>query len=165
MRRCAVYAALALSAGSAVYAQTAGPQPTYIYSYEGQSVDPSIFSAVSTAGDPARSLMQSNAGPDTATGLVPPFPTTATAEPVSAPQATSDLQFSSGSPGVVLSSNTRAPYVASGTIDTTRLEPSASASGQSSGASLSYRQPSTTALVASVGVGLVGAVVAHLIVF
>ncbi|KAK4054689.1 hypothetical protein OIO90_003501 [Microbotryomycetes sp. JL221] len=193
MRLTTVAAIVALSAGTAVVAQTAGPQPTLIYTYEGQSVDPSILTAISTAGDPARSLLESNAGPDTATGLVPPFPTTATLEPVSAPPATTDLAFSSGQPGVVLSSvragarvalvaafvqhfeshvtfplylqNTRAPFIASGTIDTSRLQPSTSESARPSSASSLWRPESTLVLIGSVGVGVVGALVAHLAVF
>lgn len=64
----------------------------------GQSADPSLRNAISTAGEPARSIEAESAGGDTATALVGAFPTTATVGPVTVPEASSTIVFVSGSP-------------------------------------------------------------------
>lgn len=57
--------------------------------YAGNSVAPSLLSAIETAGAPA-SALNAASGMDTATGLVPAMATTATAEPATIPSESSD---------------------------------------------------------------------------
>ncbi|GAA97020.1 uncharacterized protein L969DRAFT_79320 [Mixia osmundae IAM 14324] len=97
-----------------VSAQTAAPFPPLVYTYAGESADPSLLSAVSSAAGTVNGVINSVAS-DTATGAVAPFATTSTALPTSAQPVTSDFAFSSATPGVVLSSNTRPEFTASGT--------------------------------------------------
>ncbi|GAA6017673.1 hypothetical protein JCM11491_001164 [Sporobolomyces phaffii] len=118
LRLSVLFAALLL--GVCVRAQTAAPFPPLVYTYDGQSAPTSLIQAISTAGAPYRSIEDASAGADTATGLVGAFPTTATIADTNSPvAATTQNVYSSGTPGEVLSSNTRAPYTKIGTVQTT----------------------------------------------
>ncbi|GAA6058464.1 hypothetical protein JCM3770_002737 [Rhodotorula araucariae] len=98
--------------------QTAAPLPPLIYTYQGASAPSSLLDAISTAGANADSILGAS-GSDTATGLMGAFPSTATVENTNSPVAvTSVMAFSSGSPGEVRSTATRAPYTKVGTVDT-----------------------------------------------
>ncbi|GAA5834423.1 hypothetical protein JCM3766R1_005208 [Sporobolomyces carnicolor] len=143
-----------------VRSQTAASFPPLIYSYEGQSAPGSLLTAISTAGEPYRSIEAQSAGTDTATGLVGAFPTTATVADTNSPVAASTRDvYSSGNPGEVLSSNTRAPYTKIGTVQTTFSTGTqgAKASG-TSGAPRTSRTPSTTALFGS-GIAVIAGLV------
>ncbi|GAA5935025.1 uncharacterized protein JCM15063_003130 [Sporobolomyces koalae] len=105
--------------GTCVRSQTAASFPPLVYTYDGQSAPSSLLQAISTAAAPYNSILASSAT-DTATGLVGAFPTTATVADTNSPVAVSTRDiYSSGQPGEVLSTNTRAPYTKIGTVQTT----------------------------------------------
>ncbi|GAA5897828.1 uncharacterized protein JCM6883_000835 [Sporobolomyces salmoneus] len=119
MLRLSVLLAIVLL-GICVRSQTAAPFPPLVYSYEGQSAPGSLLTAISTAGEPYRSIENESAGSDTATNLIGAFPSTMTIGDTNTPvAATTQNIYSSGNPGEVLSSNTRAPYTKIGTVQTT----------------------------------------------
>ncbi|GAA5952954.1 hypothetical protein JCM3765_003017 [Sporobolomyces pararoseus] len=144
--------------GVCVRCQTAAPFPPLVYTYQGQSAPTSLIQAISTAAEPYRSIEAASAT-DTATGLVGAFPTTATIADTNSPVAASTRDvYSSGNPGEVLSSNTRAPYTKIGTVQTTFSTGTqgAQASG-TSGSSRGFEYPSK-ALITS-GIAVIGGVV------
>ncbi|GAA5975067.1 hypothetical protein JCM5350_004572 [Sporobolomyces pararoseus] len=105
--------------GVCVRSQTAASFPPLVYTYQGQSAPTSLIQAISTAAEPYRSIEAASAS-DTATSLVGAFPATATIADTNSPVAASTRDvYSSGNPGEVLSSNTRAPYTKIGTVQTT----------------------------------------------
>ncbi|GAA6060024.1 hypothetical protein JCM10212_001021 [Sporobolomyces blumeae] len=140
-----------------VRAQTAAPFPPLVYSYQGQSAPTSLLNAISTAAEPYQSILDASAT-DTATALVGAFPTTATVADTNTPVAASiGNVYSSGQPGVVLSSNPRAPYTKTGTVATTLSKGTqgTSATGTSGAGKIGY--PSSGVIVSCLA-GVVGVV-------
>ncbi|SGY14172.1 BQ5605_C010g06088 [Microbotryum silenes-dioicae] len=123
-----------------------------IYTYEGQSAPASVLQAISSAGAPALSILNSQ-GVDTATGLVAAFPTTATVlDTVTAPAETGAPIFSSGSPGLNTATVPRSPYVATGTINLSLPTTSAAASATSKSSAGRVSPPSGFTFGFSAGV-------------
>ncbi|GAA5880536.1 hypothetical protein JCM16303_005422 [Sporobolomyces ruberrimus] len=150
--------------GVCVRSQTAAPFPPLVYTYDGQSAPSSLIQAISTAAAPYNSILAESAGADTATQAVGAFPTTATIADTNSPvAATTRDVYSSGNPGEVLSSNTRAPYTKIGTVQTTFSTGTAGASATgTSGSGRGVQYPSQ-ALVGSCLAALGGAVLGALL--
>ncbi|KAH8920541.1 hypothetical protein BT69DRAFT_1283912 [Atractiella rhizophila] len=96
--------------------QVAGPQPSLVYTYDGQSVDPSILSAAAAAGVPYNSLLSVPEGANTATATVGNFTTGPTRGSPTVPLATGAASFSSGPSGEIGSTNVRNPHPTTGTF-------------------------------------------------
>ncbi|SCV69742.1 BQ2448_1136 [Microbotryum intermedium] len=130
-----------------------------IYTYNGQSAPASVLEAISSAAAPALSILNSQ-GVDTATGLVPAFPTTATVlDTVTAPAETGSPDYSSGSPGLNTATVPRAPYVATGTINVSlAAATSASATARSSAGRVSPPSGSTFGISTGVLTTVIGMV-------
>ncbi|KAM0748918.1 hypothetical protein T439DRAFT_327425 [Meredithblackwellia eburnea MCA 4105] len=160
VRRLATGAFLAGLVAS-ITAQTAGTTAPLIYTYEGQSAPSSVLAAIATAGEPASAILASS-GQDTATGLVGAFPTTTTVGPTTAPALTSSFTFVSAT-GEVYSTATRAPYIASGTVNTNLAgtTPSPTTSVKSSanrlGTGLRFERGSVLGVMLALGGVAVGA--------